>query len=152
MRDHARMPYTEVTGDLFAQGLPAIGHGCNCVGSMGAGIAAEFGRRWPEMYAAYRARCEAGTFRPGGFFAWDAGDVVVYNLATQPSPGPSARVEAIGASVGAALADAASRGIARLGVPRLGAGIGGLAWPDVERVLRPVAEASDVDLVVVTRG
>jgi O-acetyl-ADP-ribose deacetylase (regulator of RNase III) len=146
------MPYTEVTGDLFAQGLPAIGHGCNCVGSMGAGIAAEFGRRWPEMYAAYRARCTAGTFRLGGFFAWDAGDVVVYNLGTQPRTEPSARVEAIAASVAAALADAAGRGIDRLGVPRVGAGIGGLAWPDVERALRAVAGASDVELVVVTRG
>ena len=145
------MPYTHVEGDLFALGLPAIGHGCNCTGAMGAGIATEFRRRWPEMYTAYRALCRSGRFRPGDVMPWDAGDVVVYNLATQPVPGPSATLRAIRTAVGRALADAETRGIARVGVPRIGAGLGGLDWVDVEAALRAVGEASPVELVAVSR-
>jgi O-acetyl-ADP-ribose deacetylase (regulator of RNase III) len=38
------MPITFVSGDLFANrfGVRALAHGCNCQGSMGAGIATGF--------------------------------------------------------------------------------------------------------------
>jgi O-acetyl-ADP-ribose deacetylase (regulator of RNase III) len=143
------VPYTHVEGDLFGLGLPAIGHGCNCAGAMGAGIATEFRRRWPEMYVAYRARCRAGAFRLGDVFPWDGGDVVVYNLATQPVPGPSATLR--DQDRGRPRARRASaRGLAQIGVPRIGAGLGGLAWADVEATLRAAGEASPVELVAVS--
>ena len=34
----------------------ALAHGCNCLGSMGAGIATGFRDRYPAMYAEYRRR------------------------------------------------------------------------------------------------
>ena len=58
------MAFTMVTGDLFDLGLPAIGHGCNCSGSMGAGIAVQFKRRFAAMYQEYR-RAGSGTARRG---------------------------------------------------------------------------------------
>jgi O-acetyl-ADP-ribose deacetylase (regulator of RNase III) len=129
--------FTLVTGDLFDLGLPAVGHGCNCAGAMGAGIAVEFKRRFPAMYQVYRRRCRQGSFRLGDIFVWDEEPgLVVYNLATQSVPRPSATLRAIDTSIRAALADAERRGLARLAVPRIGAGLGGLAWPDVEAVLR----------------
>jgi O-acetyl-ADP-ribose deacetylase (regulator of RNase III) len=76
--------------------------------------------------------------------------LVIYNLATQPVPRPSATLDAIGTSVRAALADAGHRGLPRLGLPRIGAGLGGLPWPDVAGVLDAAAAVSMVDLVVVT--
>jgi O-acetyl-ADP-ribose deacetylase (regulator of RNase III) len=140
-----------VTGDLFDLGLPAIGHGCNCAGAMGAGIAVEFKRRFPGMYLEYRRRCLHGSFRLGDIFVWDRDPgVVVYNLATQPMPRPSASLDAIATSARAALADAEQRGLARLGVPRLGAGLGGVVWPEVATVLRRAGKDSSVELVVVS--
>jgi O-acetyl-ADP-ribose deacetylase (regulator of RNase III) len=144
------MSFTEIDGDLLTSGLPAIGHGCNCRGSMGAGIARQFRNRFPDMYAAYADRCRAGTFKPGDVFVWATANVVVYNLATQLEPGRDARLDAIHNSVTAALADAAARRLPRLGVPRLGSGIGGLDWNDVAEVLHAAAVASPVELVVVT--
>ena len=143
------MTYTEFEGDLLTLGLPAIGHGCNCRGSMGAGIAKQLRDRYPQMYAAYNAKCRDGSFRPGGFFAWEADDTVIYNLATQQEPGPDARLDAIEASVRAALADAQAREIPTLGLPRLGSGIGGLQWTDVADTLRSLAAESPVHLTVV---
>ncbi|HKD96407.1 MAG TPA: macro domain-containing protein [Micromonosporaceae bacterium] len=140
-----------IDGDLFTAGLPALGHGCNCAGAMGAGIAVEFRQRYPGMFEEYRARCRDGRFRLGGMFVWQAPDVVVYNLATQPVPRPTATLDAIETSVGAALTDVAGRGLHALGLPTIGAGLGGLAWPDVTAVLERVAGGSDVELVVVSR-
>jgi O-acetyl-ADP-ribose deacetylase (regulator of RNase III) len=146
------MTLSEVVGDLFDAGLPAIGHGCNTKGAMGAGIAVEFRRRYPEMYREYRRRCASGGFRLGEIFVWEAPDRIVYNLATQPRPGPSATVDAIRESVTRALVDAEVRGLAQLGVPRLGAGLGGLDWEAVRTALLEASTSSPVELVVVMRG
>ncbi len=72
----------ERTGDLFSSDCPALGQGVNTFGSMGAGIAVEFRRRWPAMYDAYRAACRTGRLRPGGIFVWEAPDRLIVNLAT----------------------------------------------------------------------
>jgi hypothetical protein len=70
-------------GDLFlAADVQALAYGCNCAGAMGAGIAVEFRRRWPAMFEGYWRRCRSGSFRLGDAFAWDAGEVVVYDLGT----------------------------------------------------------------------
>lgn len=139
-----------VTGDLFELDLPALGHGCNCAGSMGAGIAKQFRQRFPEMYREYRQRCQRGAFTLGDIFVWQGDGLVIYNLATQPVPRPSATLDAIGTSIRAALTDADRRGLPRVGVPRIGAGLGGLAWPDVAAVLEAAAADHTADLVVVS--
>lgn len=140
------------TGNLFASGLPAIGHGVNCRGVMGAGIAGQFRRRWPAMYTAYRAECRAGRLQLGGLHVWRCrgSGMWVYNLATQDRPGPHATLHAVEASLTAAVEHAAQHGIPHIGIPRIGAGIGGLHWPDVAAVIRGVAETSQVAIVVVT--
>lgn len=145
------MSYAEVISDLFKLDVPAIAHGCNCEGSMGGGIAVEFRDRFPEMYDEYVERCSDGRFPLGGIFVWVESSPVVYNLATQQRSGRDADLAAIRTAVVAALADAETRGLIRLGVPKLGAGIGGLRWEDVAAVLRAAAEGSTVDLVVAVR-
>jgi O-acetyl-ADP-ribose deacetylase (regulator of RNase III) len=57
------MPVMHRSGSIFqASDLSAIAHGRNCAGAMGRGIAREFKRRWPRMYAEYRARCAMADF------------------------------------------------------------------------------------------
>ncbi len=116
---------------------------------MAGGIAVQFRERWPDMYEEYRRRCHAGEFRLGNFFRWDPDGVAVYNLGTQKRGGADARLDAVIQSAEAALADAAELGLPALGVPRLGAGIGGLDWPAVRAALREAGEASPVELTVV---
>jgi O-acetyl-ADP-ribose deacetylase (regulator of RNase III) len=144
------MGFKSAVGDLFALELPAIGHGCNCAGAMGAGIAKEFKRRFPEMYLEYRRQCRTGRFRLGDILVWPTEEVTVYNLATQPAPGPSATLDAIDLAVRAALADVEQRGLPRLGIPRIGSGLGGLPWLDVAAVLHAAVADATADLVVAT--
>src|SRR4028118_311018 len=82
------MPIEFVSGDLFgnAHGVRAFAHGCNCRGSMGAGIAKTFRHHYPEMHEEYRRRCKAEPrqFNLGDSWLWKADDRPwVFNLGTQ---------------------------------------------------------------------
>src|SRR3954454_22325644 len=70
------MPIEFVSGDLFdnAHGVRAFAHGCNCQGSMGAGIAKTFRARYPAMSEVYRSRCKAEPrqFNLGDCWLWKA--------------------------------------------------------------------------------
>lgn len=136
-------------GDLFSHpGLQAIGHGCNAAGAMGAGIAVEFKRLWPDMYMAYRKLCLDGAYKPGDVFLWQTPGMVIFNLCTQESWRTKATLEAIERSVSAMLVMAEERKLMRVGLPRIGAGLGGLNWNEVKNSLSRVAESSPVTLVV----
>jgi O-acetyl-ADP-ribose deacetylase (regulator of RNase III) len=141
------MVITEVRGDLLAAGLPALAHGCNCSGTMGTGVAREIRHRWPPLYRLYRNACRAGGFLPGDVLVWP-GPPVVYNLAVQLRPGPTASLAAIEVAVARMLQLAEVGGVAEIGMPRIGCGPGGLRWAEVGPVLDDLAAASEVDLVV----
>jgi O-acetyl-ADP-ribose deacetylase (regulator of RNase III) len=136
-------------GDLFASGLDALAHGCNCQGVMGAGIARGFRDRYPDMYKVYRDACTAGTFRPGHVLAWvdPRTGTVVFNLATQRGTGPAAEPWAVATAIGQMILVARNRGITEIGLPMIGCGIGGLD-PVVLGTCLALFEAAPVDLIV----
>lgn len=148
----------DTRGDLFAvlddtdPAVTAVGHGVNLCGVMGAGIAPLFARRFPGLLEGYRDACADGSLAIGGVHPHRHTDGRwVYNCATQVRPGRDARLDAIEAAVGAALAHAAAHGVTELLLPRIGAGIGGLGWDDVSGVLDGLAGLHDtVDVHVVT--
>lgn len=140
------------TGDLFAQpDLQALAQGVNCQGAMGSGIAPIFRRRDEDMYEDYRAMCWHGELRPGGLHAWRSADGTwIYNMASQDRTGADARLDAIEESLTAAVNHAEANGVSAIGLPRIGAGIGGLEWADVLEVFEKVAATTTVRLVVVS--
>lgn len=145
------MSFIEVEGDLFDLGLPAIGHGVNCRGCMGAGIAKVFRDKYPYMYHAYVNLCEQGEIRAGGIMAWKEPDVMIYNLASQIELGADATLWAVASSVRLALMNCTANRIPALGLPRIGCGIGGLNWPDVKSIMQnAAAQVPSVDLIAVT--
>lgn len=136
-------------GGLFASGLPALAHGVNCKGVMGAGIAREFRARWPGMYESYRRRCLRGEMLPGEIQPWEDPDgPVIYNLATQQDPGPCAQPWMITAAAGQMITRARHDfGITEIGLPMIGCGIGGLSRDALLAALLPYQDAP-VDLTV----
>jgi O-acetyl-ADP-ribose deacetylase (regulator of RNase III) len=143
------MPATFLNGDLFHHdGLRAYAHGCNCAGAMGKGIAVEFKSRFPKMYAEYKKRCADGRFVLGDVFMWKEAGSTVFNLGTQTSWTTKAELAAVEGSVTKMVALAEEHEIARIGLPRIGAGLGGLSWPEVRAALERIGKATRVDLVV----
>lgn len=142
------MPATFIRGDLFHHGLSALAHGCNCAGAMGKGIAVEFRSRFPKMYAEYKRRCKDGRFDLGDVFAWTEGALTIFNLGTQKTWRTKAALPAIETSLREMVRLAEAAGITRVGVPRIGAGLGGLAWTDVRAVLEAIGRTTTLELVV----
>ena len=138
------MPAVFIKGDLFAtEGLTAYGHGCNCAGGMGAGVAIEFKRRWPTMFEEYAARCADGRFGLGDVFAWSEAGVTVYNLGTQLHWKKKAQLPALAVGLRKMVELAGHAGIERIGLPRIGAGLGGLDWTRVKKVITEVGDKAD---------
>jgi O-acetyl-ADP-ribose deacetylase (regulator of RNase III) len=138
------MPIEFVAGDLFANahGAQAFAHGCNCQGSMGAGIAVGFRTRYPEMYEQYRARCKAKPreFNLGDVWLWKADEGPwVFNLGTQEAVWRArASYEAIETALGRMRALADAEGVTSIAIPRLGVGYGGLSWKKVRAIIERV--------------
>jgi O-acetyl-ADP-ribose deacetylase (regulator of RNase III) len=131
------MPVLAVAGDLFANRyqVQAYAHGCNCAGSMGAGIAKEFRARYPLMYAEYQALCktEPRRFNLGDAWLWkDERQPWVFNLGTQEHYWRArASYDAIATALAAMRQQADDEGIVTIAMPRIGAGYGGLSWRKV---------------------
>ena len=138
------MPVYWVEGDLFdnAHGVQAFAHGCNCQGTMGAGIALGFRDRYPAMYEEYRRRCKVKPrlFNPGDVLLWKADDRPwVFNLATQEDTWRSrATYETVERTLTTMRQLADDEVVTTIAIPRIGAGYGGLAWSKIKPIIERV--------------
>jgi len=134
-------------GDIFTTEINVIGHGCNCVGSMGAGIALQVIKRNPEMLTEYQHRCHQQQFKPGAAWLWTNPTTgkSVLNLGTQYFPGANARL----AWVKEALTAALSLNLEAFAIPRIGAGIGGLDWEEVKAAIEELSDQFPTTKVVI---
>jgi O-acetyl-ADP-ribose deacetylase (regulator of RNase III) len=143
------MPTTFLKGDLFqTPGLRAYAHGCNCAGAMDAGVAVAFKKRWPRMFEEYKLRCADRRFHLGDVFVWNEGDEVVYNLAIQAHWKEKSKLPALARALRKMVQLAEHAGVERVGLPRIGAGLGGLDWTRVKSVLAEVGNETKVTLLV----
>lgn len=153
-----------IKGDLFdpAHRFDAIAQGVNCRGIMGAGIAVKFRELYPEMYESYQQECEKyGPILPGLLHSYfeilAESDMQIYNLFTQYQPGPNATYELLDRSTYLLLKQAESdysllqavTGKARIGMPWIGCGIGGLQQHNVLYILGKYLTDSEVDFFIV---
>ena len=138
------MPTQYVSGDLFdnAHDAQAFAHGCNCQGSMGAGIARRFRELYPDMYEEYHRRCKAKPrrFNLGDAWLWkDDEKPWVFNLATQEGVWRArASYQAIEAALTSMREQADREGDRSIAIPRIGAGHGGLSWKKVRAIIEQV--------------
>lgn len=152
------MAFNRVEGDLFDPkwGFGGIGHGVNLKGVMGAGIAKTVREKYPEVYEGYLLDLEGDPafgiepMRLGDSFPHivDSG-LVVFNMATQDEPGPNANYHAIFCALSELIQLAELLGVEHIGLPQIGAGIGGLEWRLVEPLIEIHEKKFDGDITVV---
>ena len=141
------------TGDLLAEKADALVNAVNCVGNMGAGIALQFRKAWPENFQAYAAACRNGEVQPGRMFIFETRQLAppryIVNFPTKRHWRSSSRMEDIDAGLGALAAEIRRLGLDSIAVPPLGAGLGGLPWNEVRgRIERTLGALSDLRVVV----
>ncbi len=133
-----------VSGDIFVNRykVRALAHGCNCQGSMGAGIAKRFKEHYPQMFEEYHRRCKAEPreFNLGDSFLWKEKDRVwVFNLGTQEHYWRArATYEAIETAFGNMRRQADEERVRTIAMPRIGAGYGGLSWKKVRSIIERI--------------
>jgi O-acetyl-ADP-ribose deacetylase (regulator of RNase III) len=143
------MPTVFMKGDIFnTDGLKAFAHGVNCAGAMDSGVSVAFKKRWPEMFAEYHARCEDKRFQLGDVFVWSGGEETVYGLGIQEHWKKKSNLPALSRALKKMIELATASGIDRIGLPRIGAGLGGLDWVRVRRILEEAGAETRVTLLV----
>lgn len=116
-------------GSIFDSTAAVLVCPVNCVGVMGAGLAKEFKRRWPEACKWYFANCNRKQLRPGGQ-VWTFEEKIIVFSATKDHwrlPSHIDWVEKCLTKI-ARLSIGLDKSIA---IPQLGCGCGGLDWADV---------------------
>ena len=132
------MSVSEATGDLFDPefGFDVIGHGVNCMGAMGSGIAVPFRQRNPEMFKQYSVMCMRGILLPGMVMPWKPKTgPVIFNIASQYRTGKDAHLDYLEMGLLYCRFYMRMEGLKHLGLPRIGAGIGGLDWNAVKHIV-----------------
>src|SRR3989338_3378642 len=70
-------------GDIFKSKVQTIVNTVNCVGVMGKGLALEFKKQFPEMYADYLTRCERGEVKLGVPYLYKGSTPWILNFPTK---------------------------------------------------------------------
>ena len=139
-----------------AEGDQIVCHICNDVGGWGKGFVVALSKRWPEPEAQYRAWCKAGEsagFRLGAIQLVDVEPKLsVANMVAQrgvrPSDGvPPIRYDALRECL-AALAEHATSRNASVHMPRIGCGLAGGSWQEVEAIIQATLVVSAVPVHV----
>lgn len=120
-------------GDIFNSKTQTLVNTVNCVGIMGKGIAAEFKKRFPEMYKDYISRCQKGEIKPGVpyLFKTSLFSPQIINFPTKSHWRAASRVEDIEKGLKILVSKYKEWGVESIAVPPLGCGNGQLLWETV---------------------
>jgi len=125
-----------VTTRLFDSPAQTLVNTVNTVGVMGKGVAAEFKRRYPDMFRRYHELCEQGQLDIGKLYLHRTPNKWVLNFPTKKHWRNPSRIEYIEAGLRKFVETCTESGITSISFPQLGCGNGQLPW----RVVRPVME------------
>ena len=132
----------------FKQGsVDAIAHGCNCFNTMGAGIALTIKNEFPEAYTADAGTIKGHRGKLGTYTSVDTQYGVIYNAYTQYTywdENDMLSYDAVRSVFERINADMRSRGITRLGIPRIGAARAGGDWGIIINLIKEVCTDIDV--------
>lgn len=151
----ARITYVE--GDATepqGEGEKIIAHICNDAGSWGAGFVLAVGKRWPRAELAYRrlaANPKVGLRLGFVQFVSFNNDITVANMIAQhgfgDEHGPPIRYQAVEDCLISVMRHALVIN-ASVHMPRIGCGLAGGEWAEIEPIIRRILIANDVDVVV----
>ena len=135
-------------GDMFTTSADALAVAVNCVGVMGAGQAKQFAQRYPFAANCYYQDCSVRNVKPGSVWTLDQdGGKNLVAIATKNHWRNPSEYEFIVDAVRnlhSLLEEYAELGnpIHTIAVPRLGCGLGGLKWSQVEPLFQQYFEQS----------
>jgi O-acetyl-ADP-ribose deacetylase (regulator of RNase III) len=139
---------TETGGNLLRDDAQALVNTVNTVGVMGKGIALQFKRAFPEVFAAYADACADGRVQPGRVFPVRLGDSDrwVLNFPTKRHWRQRSRLDDIRAGLDDLARLLVELDIRSVAIPPLGCGNGGLRWLEVRPLIVEKLGGLDIDI------
>lgn len=129
------MPIEYAKSSIFNTDCQTIVNPVNTAGSMGAGLAAEFKRRFPGMFSEYVRHCVAGRLKVGTLWLCKSTAPWVLCLPTKQHWKTPSTLEIIEGGLINLANTYEQRGITSVALPHLGCGLGGLEWADVKPLI-----------------
>lgn len=142
----------ELTESIFISDADALVVPANCEGVAGAGLAAQFKKRFPEQYESYRSTCKTGGLSPGEVihtYNMNGPDIIwaaTKEFWRNPSKYGWTAVACYNIEQMVKDLDTIDgRPYKRVAVPALGCGLGKLRWEYVRRFMYDWFEGSRID-------
>jgi len=136
-----------LVSDILKSKAQALINTVNCVGIMGKGIALEFKKRFPEMYADYVKKCQRGEVKPGMPYIYKTlFTPQIVNFPTKDHWKSVAKISDIERGLQHLLAHYKEWGITSLAIPPLGCGNGQLEWKAVGPLIYKYVKQMDIPI------
>lgn len=145
------MSITKVSGNIFDSDADVLVNPVNTVGVMGKGLALQFKKKYPSMFAEYRQRCKDNKYDVGDIMLHRVPGKWIANFPTKKHWRDKSRVEYIDIGLGVLrdVCESLVIGAKSVAIPRLGSGLGGLDFEsDVMPLITKHFEDSDVVALV----
>lgn len=131
-----------MTGDIFDSPAHTLVNPVNCVGVMGAGLALEFKKRFPQEFKNYVQFCRSGNLHRGKCLMLTTSDEynpykrMILAAATKGDWRYPSRLDDIESVIDMIAAIAIANPLVKsIAIPKLGCGCGGLDW---KKQVRPL--------------
>lgn len=140
-------------GNLLDSQDDALVNPVNTVGVMGKGLALAFRQHFDLNHRLYVAACQTGEVRVGKVFATETGQASgprwVVNFPTKQHWRQPSQLRWVTDGLMDLRRFIAQHQVRSIAIPALGAGLGGLVWPDVRAAIESaLAELDDVQISV----
>lgn len=136
-------------GDLFSSEAKTLVNTVNCVGVMGKGIALDFKKKYPDMYAEYEQLCSRKEVKPGKpYYYSDLYGTSIINFPTKDHWRSPSKVSYIASGLDWFRENYAHLGITSIAFPPLGCGNGGLPWTVVGPLMYKKLSDLPIDIEV----
>lgn len=143
---------TFTKGDLFESHSEALVNPVNCVGVMGKGLALQFKQRFPENFRLYDAACVFREVKVGKMFVTQPTDPSlprwVINFPTKKHWSNPSKLEWIEDGLKDLRRFLIEQKVQSVAIPALGAGLGGLDWKDVRKLIERELAGMETEIMV----
>lgn len=133
--------------NIFDSSCQTLVNAVNCEGFMGKGIALEFKKRYPLMFASYKAICNNKLLSPGKLHLWKSDDKWILNFPTKDKWRNKSEISFIEDGLIKFVSMYQEKGIVSISFPHLGCSNGGL---DFEKDVKPlmIKYLDDLDILI----
>lgn len=137
-----------IKNNVFTCEAQTIVNTVNCVGVMGAGIALEYKRKYPDMFLKYKSICDKKQLEVGKLWLYKTEKKWILNFPTKIHWKNPSEIEYLELGLKKFVEEYKDKGITSIGFPLLGANNGGLSIHDSLEVMVKYLKVCDIPIYI----